>query len=82
MGKGRGGGGRMVGGRERRGWKEGEVRLWEGGREEKQHSHIHTHTQAGTDRTGEVSGSYYIRYMNMSFDAALYLDNHVNTRDM
>ena len=46
------------------------------------HTHTHTHTQAGTDRTGEVSGAYYIRYMNMSFDAALSLDNHVNTRDM
>ena len=77
----------MVGGKEKRGWKEGV------GREKRKatalthtptHTHLHTHTQAGTDRTGEVSVGYYIRYMNMSFDAALYLDNHinVNTRDM
>ena len=29
-----------------------------------------------------MSGSYYIRYMNMTFQEALYVDNHVNTRDM
>ena len=38
--------------------------------------------QAGTDRTGEVSGAYYMRYMNMTFTDALYIDNHVQSRDM
>ena len=42
----------------------------------------HTLLQAGTDRTGEVSGAYYIRYLNMSFNAALYIDNHIQNRDM
>ena len=40
--------------------------------------------QAGTDRerTGEVSGAYYMRYRNMTFNDALYIDNHVQDRDM
>lgn len=43
---------------------------------------IYTHCEAGTDRTGEVSGAYYLRYLNMSFTDALYKDNHVQHRDM
>jgi hypothetical protein len=43
---------------------------------------IYTHCEAGTDRTGEVSGAYYMRYMNMTFTDALYIDNHVQSRDM
>jgi hypothetical protein len=43
---------------------------------------IYSHCEAGTDRTGEVSGAYYIRYLNMTFSDALYIDNHVQSRDM
>ncbi len=43
---------------------------------------IYTHCEAGTDRTGEVSGAYYIRYLQMSFQEALYVDNHIQNRDM
>ena len=39
-------------------------------------------SQAGTDHTGEVSGAYYMRYLNMTFNDALYIDNHVQDRDM
>ena len=43
----------------------------------------HTHTlQAGTDRTGEVSGAYYLKFLNMSFYEALNIDNHIQKRDM
>ncbi len=43
---------------------------------------IYTHCEAGTDRTGEVSGAYYLKYCNMSFAKALYTDNHIQNRDM
>jgi protein-tyrosine phosphatase len=43
---------------------------------------IYSHCEAGTDRTGEVSGAYYMRYLNMSFSEALYKDNHVQNRPM
>ena len=37
---------------------------------------------AGEDRTGEVSGSYYITYLDKSFNEALSYDNHVENRDI
>ena len=37
---------------------------------------IYVHCDAGMDRTGEVSGSYYIRYLSWSFQEALYYDDH------
>lgn len=43
---------------------------------------IFTHCEAGTDRTGEVSGAYYLKHLNMTFSDALYIDNHVQHRDM
>lgn len=43
---------------------------------------IYTHCEAGTDRTGEVSGAYYLKYLNMSFSEALATDNHIQNRDM
>lgn len=43
---------------------------------------IYTHCEAGTDRTGEVSGSYYMQFLNMTFEDALYIDNHIQARDM
>jgi protein-tyrosine phosphatase len=43
---------------------------------------IYTHCEAGTDRTGEVSGAYYMTYLNMTFTQALDVDNHVQSRDM
>lgn len=45
-------------------------------------SAIFVHCNAGEDRTGEVSGSYYIRYLNMSFAQALAVDNHNENRDI
>jgi protein-tyrosine phosphatase len=45
---------------------------------------IYVHCEAGKDRTGEVSGSYYMRYLGWEFAKALYYDNHVvhGTRDI
>ncbi|XP_062501413.1 uncharacterized protein LOC134178556 [Corticium candelabrum] len=43
---------------------------------------IYTHCEAGTDRTGEVSGAYYMRYLNMTFEQALSIDNHVQNRSI
>jgi len=37
------------------------------------------HCDEGMDRTGEVSGAYYMTYQNMSFGAAMILDDHINT---
>eukprot|EP01095_Lingulamoeba_sp_RSL-Kostka_P005492 TRINITY_DN16828_c0_g1_i1.p1 TRINITY_DN16828_c0_g1~~TRINITY_DN16828_c0_g1_i1.p1 ORF type:complete len:280 (-),score=49.44 TRINITY_DN16828_c0_g1_i1:59-898(-) len=37
---------------------------------------LYIHCNAGMDRTGEVSGSYYIRYLNATFTEALYYDEH------
>eukprot|EP01094_Clydonella_sp_ATCC50884_P002781 TRINITY_DN12129_c0_g1_i1.p1 TRINITY_DN12129_c0_g1~~TRINITY_DN12129_c0_g1_i1.p1 ORF type:complete len:195 (+),score=17.44 TRINITY_DN12129_c0_g1_i1:129-713(+) len=37
---------------------------------------IYIHCEAGMDRTGEVSGSYYIGYLGWSFQRALYYDQH------
>jgi protein-tyrosine phosphatase len=36
---------------------------------------IYIHCEAGMDRTGEVSGSYYMRYLNWPFQYALSYDN-------
>ncbi len=43
---------------------------------------IYVHCEAGEDRTGEVSGSYYMRYLGMSFDKALSIDNTNTNRDI
>jgi len=39
---------------------------------------IMIHCEAGMDRTGEMSGSYYMTYMDMSFTNALLLDDSIN----
>uniref|UniRef100_A0A6B2LGU6 Tyrosine specific protein phosphatases domain-containing protein n=1 Tax=Arcella intermedia TaxID=1963864 RepID=A0A6B2LGU6_9EUKA len=36
---------------------------------------IYVHCEAGKDRTGEVSGAYYISQLGLSFNEALYYDN-------
>eukprot|EP00118_Oscarella_pearsei_P017023 m.167312 g.167312 ORF g.167312 m.167312 type:complete len:263 (+) comp38929_c1_seq8:251-1039(+) len=41
---------------------------------------IYTHCEAGTDRTGEMSGAYYMKYLNMTFQQAMYVNNHVQNR--
>ncbi|XP_065920115.1 uncharacterized protein [Dysidea avara] len=43
---------------------------------------IYGHCEAGTDRTGEVSGAYYMKYLNLTFTEALYINNHIQNRDM
>lgn len=43
---------------------------------------IYGHCEAGTDRTGEVSGAYYMQFLNMTFSEALAIDNHIQSRDM
>ena len=43
---------------------------------------MYTHCEAGTDRTGQVSGGYYLRYLNMTFAEALHRDNNIQNRDM
>merc|ERR1712137_28327 len=37
---------------------------------------IYIHCDAGMDRTGEVSGSYYMRWLNRTFHEALYYDDN------
>jgi len=37
---------------------------------------IYIHCDAGMDRTGEVSGSYYMRWLNWTFHEALYYDDN------
>ena len=34
------------------------------------------------DRTGEMSGSYYMHSMNMTFHDALAIDNSIETRNI
>ena len=34
------------------------------------------------DRTGEVSGSYYMKYRNMTFAEAFKVNHDVESRDM
>eukprot|EP00008_Paramoeba_atlantica_P005113 CAMPEP_0201483168 /NCGR_PEP_ID=MMETSP0151_2-20130828/7387_1 /ASSEMBLY_ACC=CAM_ASM_000257 /TAXON_ID=200890 /ORGANISM="Paramoeba atlantica, Strain 621/1 / CCAP 1560/9" /LENGTH=234 /DNA_ID=CAMNT_0047866179 /DNA_START=130 /DNA_END=834 /DNA_ORIENTATION=+ len=43
---------------------------------------FYVHCEAGVDRTGEVSGSYYIRWLGWSWEQALDYDNSVIDRDM
>jgi hypothetical protein len=38
------------------------------------------HCEAGEDRTGEVSGAYYMGYLHWSMQQALDYDNHIETR--
>jgi protein-tyrosine phosphatase len=40
------------------------------------------HCECGCDRTGEVSGSYYMRYMNMSLHDAHALDEKIAGREI
>lgn len=41
---------------------------------------VFVHCEAGEDRTGEVIGSYSIRWLQMSFAKALAVDNHIESR--
>jgi hypothetical protein len=43
---------------------------------------IYMHCEAGTDRTGEVSGAYYLKWLNMTFPEALHVDNTIQNRNM
>lgn len=43
---------------------------------------IYTHCEAGTDRTGEVSGAYYLKFLNLSFSETLRRDDTIQNRDM
>ena len=43
---------------------------------------IYTHCEAGVDRTGEVSGAYYMQFLNMTFEDAVKVDNTIVNRDM
>ena len=43
---------------------------------------IYFHCEAGVDRTGEIAGSYYFRWLGWSFQQALAYDNSIETRDM
>ena len=43
---------------------------------------IFVHCTAGEDRTGEISGAYYMQYLNMSFHQALEIDNTNENRDI
>eukprot|EP00761_Pharyngomonas_kirbyi_P011991 gb/GECH01012018.1/.p1 GENE.gb/GECH01012018.1/~~gb/GECH01012018.1/.p1 ORF type:complete len:287 (+),score=37.48 gb/GECH01012018.1/:1-861(+) len=41
---------------------------------------IYIHCEAGVDRTGEVSGSYYMQYLGWDFHKSLKFDNQVEPR--
>eukprot|EP00698_Gefionella_okellyi_P010085 TRINITY_DN2598_c0_g1_i2.p1 TRINITY_DN2598_c0_g1~~TRINITY_DN2598_c0_g1_i2.p1 ORF type:complete len:145 (-),score=25.31 TRINITY_DN2598_c0_g1_i2:58-492(-) len=43
---------------------------------------LYVHCEAGEDRTGEVSGSYYMQFLHWTFDQALNYDDHVESRDI
>ncbi|EGD76008.1 hypothetical protein PTSG_00716 [Salpingoeca rosetta] len=43
---------------------------------------IYIHCEAGMDRTGEMSGSYYMHALNMTFQHALAIDNSLETRNI
>lgn len=43
---------------------------------------IYIHCEAGMDRTGEMSGSYYLHGLNLTFADALAIDNSVESRNM
>eukprot|EP00911_Craspedida_sp_UC1_P000303 UC1_evm4s229 len=43
---------------------------------------FYLHCEAGMDRTGEMSGSYYMRYLNWTFTKALSYDDSVETRNI
>ena len=43
---------------------------------------IYWHCEAGTDRTGEVSGCYMMSFLNVTYPQALAVQNHIQTRDM
>eukprot|EP00003_Mantamonas_plastica_P021373 TRINITY_DN3458_c0_g2_i1.p2 TRINITY_DN3458_c0_g2~~TRINITY_DN3458_c0_g2_i1.p2 ORF type:complete len:148 (+),score=37.74 TRINITY_DN3458_c0_g2_i1:140-583(+) len=43
---------------------------------------LYVHCEAGEDRTGETSGSYYMQYLGWSFAKALAYDNHIESRDI
>ncbi len=47
-----------------------------------QNSAIYIHCEAGEDRTGEVSGSYYMKHLGWSFEKALEVDNSNENRDI
>jgi protein-tyrosine phosphatase len=40
------------------------------------------HCEVGMDRTGEVSGSYYMYAQNTTFSAALAFDNSLESRNI
>ncbi|GAB5369105.1 hypothetical protein AAMO2058_001376800 [Amorphochlora amoebiformis] len=40
------------------------------------------HCEAGTDRTGEVSGSYMQAHLGLSYSEALDIDNHIQKREI
>ena len=41
---------------------------------------IYVHCEAGEDRTGEISGAYYMQYLKWTFLTALDYDNHIESR--
>eukprot|EP00049_Salpingoeca_infusionum_P018139 m.355908 g.355908 ORF g.355908 m.355908 type:complete len:243 (+) comp17384_c0_seq1:269-997(+) len=43
---------------------------------------FYIHCEAGMDRTGEMSGSYYLHALNMTFKDALAIDNSIETRNI
>eukprot|EP00041_Stephanoeca_diplocostata_P006820 m.94682 g.94682 ORF g.94682 m.94682 type:complete len:242 (+) comp16559_c0_seq1:76-801(+) len=43
---------------------------------------VYIHCEAGTDRTGEVSGAYYLKFLNYTMPQAVDVDNHIQNRDM
>jgi hypothetical protein len=44
--------------------------------------HSNRRLQAGTDRTGEFSASYYMMFQNMTLAQSIQLDEQISGRDM
>ena len=43
---------------------------------------LYIHCEAGEDRTGEMSGSYYMKHLNWTYAEALTYDNHIEKRNI
>lgn len=43
---------------------------------------LYVHCEAGEDRTGEVSGAYYMQYLRWTFLDALSYDDHIEARNI
>jgi len=43
---------------------------------------MYVHCEAGEDRTGEFSGSYYVKWLGWTYKQALDYDDHIESRNI